>query len=199
LKAEALPSRPRSAATHNALPDTFSVQVWPGVEKNLRGLAASSEALRPIRSGLEGLVSATTVSDVCIRADAKSTSAGTSSGQPFQVEQVGRVCLNRLVSTGRVARSVSLAGTMSACGRMQNLPPLERHQVNHLRSYKSVVSAPPIRQSVGVYGPGHPLGVRDQHVRCLHPGGCEICTRKNVIALTIPGRTSSLMTAWACQ
>jgi hypothetical protein len=50
------------------------------------------------------------------------------------------------------------------------------------------VSAP--IESAGVVGSGPRLGVSNHHVRCLHPGGCNICMRKNVIRSTIPGRAS---------
>jgi hypothetical protein len=44
---------------------------------------------------VHGSVSAIIMYDACIRADAKSASARPSSGQPFQVEQDGRVCSDR--------------------------------------------------------------------------------------------------------
>jgi hypothetical protein len=64
------------------------------------------------------------------------------------------------------------------------------------------VSAP-IGESAGVDGSGRPLGVSNYNVRCLHPGGCttipvrtscyDVCIRCNVIASTIPARTT-----WSC-
>jgi hypothetical protein len=88
------------------------------------------------------LVSATTVYDACIRADAKSAFASTSSRQPFQVVRVGRVCSDRPVGwcrrLGSTARCQGPPCTMTmfASGRMQHLHRLSRHHVNHLRSNK---------------------------------------------------------------
>ena len=135
-------------------------------------------------------MSATTVYDACIRADAKSAFASTSSRQSFQVVQVGLCRLrsaSRLVPPAPVHGSVSAitmydvcnpADAKSASAGTSSSQPSQVAQIRLCRLRSSrLVSSARVRGSVSaitVY---------------------NVCIRKNVIASTISGRTSLAVSA----